>query len=304
MNNGKIFWGCFFVTIGILILSVRFAWFSVEWISFGDYWPLLIILLGIAIIFKNKFVKGTVSSFAGVFLGLLLFGGVNNLIGISNFHYQYENDSSSASYQHYEKEYSDDIEFAKLKIEAGIGNIRLASPTSRLIEGDLFGTASDYSFYTTQKENKAFATFSLEKQSVNLLKDDWHSKLILKLNQKPVWDIKCELGAAKAYFDLSRYKVAKFKLETGATATKLVFGDKQEFCDINVEMGAAKLIIQIPKGAGLQLTTETFLVKKDLPDKIIDKSGGLYETENFANAETKFSINVQGGISSLTIGTY
>ena len=129
------------------------------------------------------------------------------------------------------------------------------------------------------------------------------NKLDIELNENPIWDMKLDIGAAKASIDLTKFKVKNLDLNTGATQVFLKLGDDYENTNVDVEMGAASLEIYIPKDSGCKVTGKMFLISKDLEgfSKIRKRH---YETKNYETASNKIDIDIQGGVSSLEIKRY
>ena len=123
------------------------------------------------------------------------------------------------------------------------------------------------------------------------------------MNKTPLWNIKLELGAAKANLDFSEYKVKNFSFHTGATSTKLKFGDKTEMIKVHIEMGAAALKIYIPDNSGCEIKNDMILISKDFEG--FSKIGkGHYISDNYDSTVNKIFIEFDGGISSLKILRY
>ena len=126
-------------------------------------------------------------------------------------------------------------------------------------------------------------------------KDKNHLKV--KLNDKPEWEFVFNIGASKANFDLSPYKVSSIDLHTGASSTKIKLGDKSSYVDVYVEMGMASLTLAVPENTGCRIDGSTFLVSKDLPGFRKDGNGD-YETENYNTAVNKVDIRLKGGLAA------
>jgi hypothetical protein len=53
MNRG-LFWGIFFVTIGLLFLARNMGWLAIDWETIRNLWPLLLILAGVNLILERQ----------------------------------------------------------------------------------------------------------------------------------------------------------------------------------------------------------------------------------------------------------
>lgn len=212
-------------------------------------------------------------------------------------------DENFRQVQKFYEPFDEEIQFADLYLTAGIGICEITSSTRDLIRGIARGTHTDYYFDTEQAENKAKVILDMNKEDFRISGGEIESKLDIQLNEEPVWDLDLEIGAAKANFDLSDYKVRKINLKTGATETKIKIGDLYDETYIDVDMGAASLEIKIPREFGCKIDGGMALIKKDFED-FIEKEDDSYVTENYNNANNKIMINVEGAVASLRVIRY
>jgi len=117
------------------------------------------------------------------------------------------------------------------------------------------------------------------------------------------WDLNFNIGASKSNFDLSNYKVKNLELHTGATSTRIKLGDRNDSTDVTVEMGAASLILEIPKTTGCSVSGDMVMMSKDFPG-LSKKDSGLYERIISINPGRKFFVRVNGGVSSIRLIRY
>ncbi|MBN1299624.1 MAG: hypothetical protein JW995_00250 [Melioribacteraceae bacterium] len=297
MKSGQIFWGVFLLSIGALILLNRYDLINVSWSFVWDLWPVILILWGLAIITRETFLKPLVTVLTALFVAAVLYGFFYNIVDDIDDHNGWSIDFSDS--RTFYEEYDPKYEFADLKLSSGVGIFTIKDRTSNLIKGYQKGSYDDYSFRVNDSDNRAKIYIELDK-NFHSFTDQIDNKLELQLNKEPVWDLDLNLGAAKSYFDLTTFKVARLELNTGATRTRIKIGDKYPDTKIDVSMGAASLDIFIPQDAGCMLEGDMVLVLKELEgfDKV---NSERFETPNFDSAKQKIRIRVEGGISSLKI---
>jgi hypothetical protein len=299
-KSGQLFWGFLFLTIGVLFLLDKNEFYLFIPVEITSYWPLLIILWGIAIIVKGTILKPIVSVASGIFLGLFLFGSVFGFNHISEDSDDLEREITTATFY---EDYRDSIESATLSLKTGASKITIDGVTDKLISGTSSGLFNRFSFKTRYRENSARVILRHSKDEVELFGDNNYRKMEFSLNPNPVWNINLKVGAATMEMDLSKYKIAKFNIETGATSTDLKFGDKEENIKVNIEMGAATMKIHIPKESACQIKGDMVMVVKDF-DGFEDIGKERYQTENFNSAQNKIFINFDGGVSTLKVDRY
>lgn len=243
-KNGQLFWGFLFLTIGILFLLDQNDFFVLLPDEIWSYWPLLIIFWGVAILTKGTILKPILSIIAGAFVGLFIYGSIFGLHHNYDFENEVEHEFSTSTFY---EDYRDSTKSATLSLRTGIGKISISGITDKLIDGTSSGFYNNFNFKTRYRDNSARIVLRHNHDDFELLGDNQYRKLELSLNPTPEWKVDIKVGAANVNLDLTDYKISKFNLETGATTTELKFGERQKIVKANIEMGVAKLTIQIPK---------------------------------------------------------
>ncbi|MCF6269892.1 MAG: DUF5668 domain-containing protein [Melioribacteraceae bacterium] len=299
-KNGQLFWGFLFLTIGVLFLLDKNNFSLLLPNEIWKYWPVLIVFWGVAILTKGTILKPIISILAGAFVGLFIYGSIFGLQ--QNFDSE-SGDKNEFSTSTFYEDFRENTESATLSLRTGIGKISIGGTTDKLIDGTSSGFYNNFNFKTRYRDNSARVVLRHTHDGFELLGDSQYRKLQLKLNPIPKWEVDIKVGAAKVELDLSKYKVSKFTLETGATTTKLKFGDREKIVKAKIEMGAATLKIQIPEKTGCMIKGDMVLVVQNLDGfNKIDKK--RYQTYNFDESENKIYINIDSGVSTLTVERY
>lgn len=302
LKNGQLFWGFFFLTIGALFLLEKKDLIIIDFEAFWSYWPILLILAGLLIMFKSTIVKSIIAVISGALLGVFLFSSFAFLFNSIEFPGN-DVDDSHYKYSTFSGEYTDSAGRATLQLNAGVGKITIKDTTDKLFEGYSSGFLNSYNVNTIQNNNRVIVQMNYEPHNLNLFGKEKKNILHIALNKNPVWNIKLEIGAAKVNLDLSDYKINRFSLQTGASATKLKFGNLQQKIKANIEMGAASLKIYIPYESGCKIISDMVLMTKEFEGfrKIGD---GRYISDNFDSTDNQILINLDGGVSSFKIVRY
>ena len=302
LKNGQLFWGFFFFTVGILFLLEKKDYIILDFEAIWSYWPILLILAGLSIMFKGTFIKPIIAVISGALLGFFIFSSFATLYNTVNFS---DNDFENSSYKYstFSEEYRDSSSDATLRLSAGVGKVKIEGIAEQLLEGYSSGFLNSYNLHTTRKFDRTIVKLDYEPHNIKLFKRGSKNILNLSLNNNPRWNMKLEFGAAKADLDLSEYKIDNFSLHTGASSTKLKFGEKTDMINAHIEMGAALLKIYIPKNSGCEIKSDMILISKDFEDfsKI---SKGHYISDNYEDSDNKIFIEFDGGVSSLKILKY
>lgn len=300
MKSGQLFWGFFLLTIGALFLLTRYDFISSDFCFVWDIWPLIFVLWGAIVMFKNSFVRPIISALFGLFIGLILFGIVYNVFASIEFSHDYDNDYYSETFT---EEYDSSVKYVDFEFSSGAGTFVIENTTDKLIYGRGYGNWAEYDYYYDIEDTSAYVHFDLNKKHFNLFDGKIKNHFTMALNENPVYNFRLNFGAAKARFDLSKYKVKNVDLNTGAANVTLKIGDRYDSTYVDVEMGAASLKIEIPITSGCRVKGDMVLMSRHL-DGFEKKSDGYYETPFFENMDNKIFINIDGGVSSLSVNKY
>lgn len=307
MKSGQMFWGFFLLTLGALFLLVKYDVIVSSFYFIWDLWPLIFVFWGALVIFKQTIAKPIINAVFGVFLALLIFGFFYNVFG--GFDCEYDNNDSYT--ESYNQEYDPAVKLANMQIDAGAGLFSIKDTTSNLVDAKARGILGEYDFSCEQTDSIANIDFSMHTKNfnqfrhktANLFRNKVRNQLNIRLNPNVAWDFNINLGASKSKFDLTQFDVRSLSLETGATSTKIKFGDRSDETIVDIKMGAASLTLEIPKTVGAEINSNMALIAKDF-DGFNKKSDGYYSTDNFVTAKKKIKINVEGGVSSFNIYRY
>ncbi|MFH0735976.1 MAG: hypothetical protein V1773_16000 [bacterium] len=303
MKNGQLFWGSFFIVLGLLIFGTNYNIFNFDWDFIGNLWPFILIFWGLLVVSKNTIFKPILSGLFGFFVAVLIFGSVSYLF--DGFNYSFHEDFSNKNYttNEFSSNFDESAVYGNLEIKTGAATVKLQDTTNVLVEGWSKGTFGDYYFNSKVEDSTAFIEFSSEGSHEFHFRDKIKNNLEIKLNPKLIWDFYIDIGASKTYFDLTAFKIRNIELNTGATSNLIKIGSKYESTNITVEMGAANLRIKIPKESGCLINGDLVLSSHNLKGfKKTNKHS--FETENYDSAKNKVLIDIEGGVSKFTVERY
>ncbi|MCD8538409.1 MAG: DUF5668 domain-containing protein [Leadbetterella sp.] len=330
-NSNNIFLGAILIVLGGLALGLVNNWFSFD-ISMREvarFWPLLIILAGVAVMLDSR--RSLMNSTSVLLVALAIPFGIYNCTSNtfkkvedkinhqgfdfdvdindddSDFTYDEGKDSSSAgSHQTYQVEKTAGVKSAELKIGGGAAQFLLeqAGPDQLFAADTRHAGVNGFSLREETSGNHQKVTFKMKNQkNIRLNDKGLNRKVLLKLNTEPVWDIDMEIGAGDVKYDLAAYKVEKINLETGASNIDLKLGDLLSESTVKIESGVANINIEVPEGVGCEIKMDGALNAKNFTGFTKIKSG-LYRTEGFDSAAKKIYIDTDSGMSNFTVRRY
>lgn len=206
---------------------------------------------------------------------------------------------------HYEYDMENNLREATFNFEGGAGDFKLKGSTDKLFEADTRSTLGGFTsnMRNNRNANTAVIDFKMENNHVELKKGKMENEVEINLNEKPIWNIDLGIGAGKANFDLSDYKVKSLKVSTGVADLQLRLGDKVPLADVQIESGVASVTLEIPESVGYEVRIDGALNVKDMDD-LVKVNDNLYRSADFDSAARKVAVRYDAGLSKVKIKRY
>jgi len=310
MKTEKIVWGLILIFTGSIFLLENFNLIEFYWSSVWRFWPVLFILIGANMLLSrfgnNAAAPYMIGAITILTLALIAYQGTRPESGRGWLNFKKETDKDQNNWDAgttFTETY-DGYKNARLNIQGGATSFRLTSTTSNLFEASIKQQFGKFTLNKTVIDSTEVLNFRMRdgKQSWSLDKMD-NNKTLIQMNNKPVWDIKIEMGAGEAIFDLSDYKVKKLVFEGGAASFEAKLGSQLPFAEVAVETGVANVEIEVPESSGCRIVVDSGLSSKDFIG-FIKQSDGTYETSNYSTAPNKINISLKGALSSFEVKKY
>lgn len=320
MKNKNLFIGILVLFTGVIALLSALGTIDFHWSIAAKLWPMILIIVGIAILPLNDYFKGGLLLVALGISCVLYHIEAKNYEGsaLSRFYnnvksWNYDTDDDDDEYddenyyakddfdQHFSEPYAD-MEKASIDIEFGAGDLYLKKPCAELVTVDAMSNFVNYSFRTEPGENQTAVFVSGKGHTKNVNKKNTND-LEIALCDQPVWDFVLDMGASDAELDFSPYKIANLEINGGACDLDLKLGDSG--CDTKVEIntGASDIDIKVPEGLDCQINIESAITGKDFKgfEKI---SRGIWQTPNYGQGEHKIVIDLSCAVSDISVERY
>ena len=315
MKSDKIFWGIFLVFIGGIFLLENFDIIDFSWRYVWRFWPVILILIGVNILFKNsKSQTGIIvtAAITVITLGLLTYKGLEKHRDNESKWNWYNSDEKNNNTDSsdvitdasYSEEFDAKYQLATLNIKGGASKFVIQSASDKLFEANLNQSKSRYYLKKTEVDSAVTLNFNSKgNRSEYSFNGDDFNEINMMLNAQPVWNINLTMGAGEIDFDLVDYKTKNISLKGGAAAFKVKIGNLYNDINVTAETGLAEIEIEVPETSGCRIKAATGLSSKDFKGfkKMKDDS---YETSNYNEAPNKINISLKGGLSDFNVDRY
>ena len=131
------------------------------------------------------------------------------------------------------------------------------------------------------------------------------------LNQESSWDVgltgevpldlRLEGGASRARLDLSETKLRRLELKTGASESTVILPRMAGATDVRAEAGAASVTFIVPNGVAARIRSKMGLGSVQVDESRFPRVGDSYESPDYATAENRVDLDIQGGVGSVRI---
>jgi hypothetical protein len=298
MKTGRLFWGVLFAASGLLVLLERWGGWAVTWSLTWKLWPLVLILLGAAMIMKGPIIKTVFAGVAALVLAVTL---------VSTFNFSWLPEAKQcdeeASTQTLREEFVPGVARAEFALNSGAGVFTVEDTTTALIEATTKSSMGAYELDHSKETDRELVVLRFSGSHEGFHFRRIRNTVDVRLNPKPVWDLKLELGASKLEMDLAPFAVEKISLDAGAASIEIALGDRAPETRVSIDAGVSSIRLRVPEGSGCEVRIDAPLSSKRFPGfKKVEK--GLYRTENFTSAAKKIYIEMDAGVSSVKVERY
>jgi hypothetical protein len=114
-------------------------------------------------------------------------------------------------------------------------------------------------------------------------------------------ELTLKTGASSAEVDLTDLKVARLRIETGASRSTVRLPAGAGYTEATVQAGAAQITIIVPEGVAARIREDVGLASVRVDTFRFPKADGLYESTGFDTASNRVELHVQGGVASVEV---
>lgn len=290
--------GITIILLGVILLANNFQilpWGV--WYELLKFWPVILIAIGIDLIFRKSSL-----SFLQILSPLVIIAAIGGAVYLS----QADKAEDVSQAVRFEQPLSLELKQADIEISFGAGILRLEGNSAYLFEGDFttpswlrpkmrYKVVGEKGFLELTEEGKRgrFHFSQLGKEH------SWN----LRLNNRIPMTLKIETGANSNYLDISSLKVTSLELDTGASKNEIKFGSLTSI-QARIKAGVSRIKLFIPRSIGIRIEADTALTSNNFNKLGLVKQGNVYISSNYSTAETRLELELEVGVSSITIELY
>jgi hypothetical protein len=298
-RRGSYGFGIVLIVIGLIALIAQLRPSFDPWPFLWKYWPLLLILLGVAKLWehmsnRNNSQRGSSGWISG---GVITVVAIVVLVGLSEHHSGSSNPVVDAA-QLVEKQGATSV---SAKIDMGAGELNVSGGSSRLLDAE---------FKYDQDSGKPRADYTVSGTSGHLdvsqnrdtggihlgrNENTWS----LRFGDVPL-DLNVDMGAGQGDLNLRGINLTRLKIEMGAGQIDLdLTGQRKQNFDVDVHGGVGEAKIRLPKDVGVEIRADGGIGSIDTEG--LHKEGGRWVNNAYGKSPITIHMNVEGGIGEIRL---
>lgn len=322
-----LFWPLMLIGAGVVLLLYQFDLLRINpWTLLWRYWPVILILVGIDILFGRRSVFGSILSV------LFAFAGLTAIVML----FLVARDGDSRAF------WLDRRELKRVTIEYPLGSVREARAvldlgswsthvmalvdSSNLIEGEI-ESYGQLRFDAAAQGRRATVELSERSSSSGrwLWFDIRDPQWEIALSPDVLLDLELDCGSGSGSFDLEGLQLRNLQVDGGSGSVHLILPAARNMeigldvgsgvlelvlpqrgsADVTIDGGSGSLRIELPRGMEARVELESgsgsFHPNGDLRLVEGERSGdGVWETEGYGRAENRMEIRIRQSSGSVT----
>jgi hypothetical protein len=298
MKSSVFFWGAFLIFLGIFLLMNNFGILNFQFDEIFDWWPIILVILGVALLKLPDIVRHLLMALSGILLSLFIVALISNGLNFfddirANIEFSEDEDNCTKYFESSKTDYK----IAKLNFSGGAGHFSFGST-----DDNLYYLTSGYNNCDVDTDEPNDSTIIInytfgDSESINTTSARYSKLLLL---DGPVWDIDISAGASKLDLDFSNLRVNKIKIDAGASNATLKLSADMPMTKVSINCGAATLNIEVPENAGCSVQGDMALSKINFIG-LNQNSSGTYISDNYYKSNNKIDFYIDGAISTIKI---
>lgn len=296
MNKEKIAPGLILIGIGLMFLLRNMG--VIHWWTIGSllrFWPLILVVVGINIIFRNHPLVTTITwvAFFAILLGFAIANPAqppwNNVVHMNHF----ESTDLSVPME-------PNLEEALLKLNTGAMKLKMEATDQELFVVEDFPFTPELRLNDTN--NGRNKEISLSTSSLNFIgPNDEYRESLIKLNKNVVWSLEAKLGAAASEMDLREVPFERIDMEVGAGDFRLKLSQTDMDSQVNINAGASQVVLELPRDINARITAENVLSQTSIDGRYWNQQGDVYTSRDFDTSKPMVDIDIKMGVGRLEV---
>ncbi|MDH7487792.1 MAG: DUF5668 domain-containing protein [Anaerolineae bacterium] len=301
-----LFWPLVLIGVGVIFLLVNLGYLQAGnvWAVLWRFWPALLILAGIDILFGSRSTVGAVIS---ALLGLALIVAIIALIWLAPQIPALRTLTASAELR--TERVSQPLEGvteARVVMDVGSAEVTLydLEESASLIEADV-SHSGELRFDVSKRGSRAEVRLDVRRSAPLSWFSGQRERWNVGLSREVLYEIELDAGSGTCDLDLSGLRVADFRLDLGSGETRLKLPASGDM-SCSMDLGSGGLDITLPEGmaARVELDKGSGDFRPGPRFQLVrgkERGDGVWETAGYATAANRVSMEIDMGSGLVSI---
>jgi N-terminal domain of toast_rack, DUF2154/Domain of unknown function (DUF5668) len=297
-RRGSYGFGILLIVIGVIALIAELRPSFDPWTVLWKYWPLLLILLGVAKLWdhmsnRNNPQRGSSGAISGGLIAVIV---IALLVGLSARH-------SGGKNPILHSPQSVDLQGATsvtAKIDMGAGQLNVNRGSTHLADADFSydqDSGTPRMDYSVSGTNGNLDISQHENGGMHLGRNE--NTWTVRFGDVPL-DLNVDMGAGQGELNLSGINLTRLKIEMGAGQINLdLTGERKQSFDVDVQGGVGEARIRLPHEVGVEIRADGGIGSIDTEG--LHKEGGRWVNDAWGKSPITIHMNVEGGIGEIRL---
>lgn len=274
MNKGKYFWGCAFITTGLLLLNLKINLLYIDYAFIIKLYPLAIVLIGLSLISNNLISKVTASIW-GIFISLYVFSLFIWFLNLTSR----LNLSCSDITQNTAVYLPDKIKEAGFKLRLNTSDLIVKTNKDNYLSLKSNNSMNDINNLISFNDDSSFFYLYYSNKKLKIFDD---KNIQFDLSSNFIWNFEWDIKLSNAEVNFSDLDFKKMLLKTFASSFEIYLDSsnlaKQE---IYIEAKFSNIKIFIPRNILCNSNSYSIISNLDKNIKYDNNVQGFIDTLNF-----------------------
>jgi hypothetical protein len=263
------------------------------WGTMWRFWPAILILIGVAIVFKDI----SAWTMAGITLAVLV------VVACVAVAMDWPLTGKEQSYTGSFSEELADFKSARVEVDFGAGNLQIGAlpdTSERLIEGEFASAAGEMKSTLQQRGDEALLKLAREWSGASWgtsPKEEWG----IKLSPRIPMTLDIDAGASDSEIDLTDLDVSRVTMDTGAAHATMTFPRAAGETTARIKAGAANITLIVPVGVAASISVDSGLSSIRIDEARFPRRGDKYESRDFSSATNKLYLEIDVGAATVRV---
>lgn len=292
------------ITIGVLYLIHNWRPAFDPWPILWDYWPLILVFLGIGMIWDNLQRRNNPNASSGISVGstvaILAFVFVLVILIWHGRSFSRRHSFSSESRHTSQTVDLQGAKSAHAKLEMGAGQLNISSGTNHLLDADFTYSGSMGEPRVDYSVNSGVGQLTISQDSGSVHFGPSHNEWNLHFSKDVPLDLRVAMGAGQGNLRFREVPLTRLDLNIGAGQVDVdLTGDRKADLTADIEGGVGQANIRLPKNVGVIAHASGGIGSVSV--RGLKHDGNSYTNEAYGKSPATIHLKVEGGIGEIVL---